>query len=139
MESRTIGRYIRDHSEPNETVAVLGSEPEIYFYSHRRSATSHIYVFALTEAHENVMAMQEEFTRQIDQANPRYIVLIPSAWAFRQVSVQYVFDWFSKVMPRYEEVGMIDIDKDGSKYRWDKELGDGRPASQDYIVVLRRK
>jgi len=30
------------HTNPTDTIAVLGSEPEIYFYSHRHSATGYI-------------------------------------------------------------------------------------------------
>jgi len=45
LESVRIGTYLREHSEPNDTIAVLGSEPEIYFYSHRHSTTGYIYTY----------------------------------------------------------------------------------------------
>ena len=39
-ESLEIAKYIERTSKPEETVYVLGSEPQIFFYSNRRSATS---------------------------------------------------------------------------------------------------
>jgi hypothetical protein len=33
-----LARYISDHSSPASRVAILGFEPEIYFYAHRHAA-----------------------------------------------------------------------------------------------------
>src|SRR5262249_58180156 len=38
-ESVEVARYIRERSAPGDRIAVVGSEPQIYFYAHRRSAT----------------------------------------------------------------------------------------------------
>src|SRR5258706_60187 len=38
-----IADYIKSNSGKNTRIAVVGSEPEIYFYSHRRSATGSLY------------------------------------------------------------------------------------------------
>src|SRR5262249_15439771 len=32
-ESIRIAEYLPDHSNPSDTIAILGSEPQIYFYS----------------------------------------------------------------------------------------------------------
>lgn len=48
-ESLEIGRFIRENSAENDRIAVIGSEPQIYFYSDRRAATGHIYTYALME------------------------------------------------------------------------------------------
>src|SRR4029434_4286368 len=39
VESVRIAEYLRKHTTRNDTIAVLGSEPQIYFYSDRHSAT----------------------------------------------------------------------------------------------------
>jgi hypothetical protein len=38
-ESIEVARFLREHTAPDETIAVLGSEPQIYFYAKRRSAS----------------------------------------------------------------------------------------------------
>src|SRR5208283_691169 len=41
VEAVAAAQLLRDHSAPDARVAVFGSEPEIYFYAHRRSATGY--------------------------------------------------------------------------------------------------
>ena len=48
-EAEVVANYIRDNSTPSARVAVIGSEPEIYFLSRRHSATSYIYTYGLLE------------------------------------------------------------------------------------------
>ena len=38
-ETARVGDYLKAHAPQDAPIAVLGSEPEIYFYSHRRGAT----------------------------------------------------------------------------------------------------
>jgi 4-amino-4-deoxy-L-arabinose transferase-like glycosyltransferase len=49
-ESIRIAEYLREHTSLSDTIAVLGSEPQIYFYSNRHSATGYIYAYGLMEA-----------------------------------------------------------------------------------------
>jgi hypothetical protein len=51
VESVEIGRYIKEHSAPDARVAVIGSEPQIYFYAHRHSASGFIYMYDLVQLH----------------------------------------------------------------------------------------
>ena len=60
LESFEVARYIRNHSKKNDRIAVLGSEPQIYFFSHRKSATRHIYMYPLMERHAYARKMQAE-------------------------------------------------------------------------------
>ena len=41
VETEEIGRWIRQHSSDEARIAVLGSEPELFFYAHRHSATGY--------------------------------------------------------------------------------------------------
>jgi hypothetical protein len=59
-EAVTIADYIRTNSPSSATVAILGSEPEIYFYANRHSATGYIYNVALLERQQFAKDMQEE-------------------------------------------------------------------------------
>ena len=68
-ESLEVGKYIRDHSEEKDRIAVLGSEPEIYFYSKRQAATRHIYMFPLMEPHVYALDMQDELIKEIEYGN----------------------------------------------------------------------
>src|SRR5207244_12207014 len=75
-ESVKIADYLRDHTSPDDTIAVLGSEPEIYFYAQRHSATGYIYTYGLMEPQKYARQMQEEMIHEIERARPKYLVSV---------------------------------------------------------------
>jgi hypothetical protein len=75
-ESVTIVEYVRDHTSSNETIAVLGSEPQIYFYSQRHSTTGYIYTYGLMEPQKYAQQMQQETIREIERARPKYLISV---------------------------------------------------------------
>jgi len=54
--------------EPGERIAVLGSEPQIYFYAKRRSATGYIYTYPLMEPQPYSKQMATEFKQEVEGA-----------------------------------------------------------------------
>ena len=91
-----IGDYLRTNSAPTATIAVLGSEPEIYFYSRRHSATGYIYMYPLMEAQEYAQKMQEEAIHEIESARPEYVVFVkePHSWLRSAGSKENLFEWW---------------------------------------------
>lgn len=76
LESVQMAQAIRDHSKPDALVAVVGSEPEIYFYSQRHSATGYIYTYPLMESQPYAGTMQKEMIDQIETNRPEFIVMV---------------------------------------------------------------
>ncbi len=74
-ESLAVAEYIRNHSSETDTIAVIGSEPQIYFYANRKSATGYIYMYGLMELQAYAAQMQKEMIQEIESAKPRYIVI----------------------------------------------------------------
>ena len=54
----------------------LGSEPEIYFYSHRHSATGYIYTYGLMEPQKYAHQMQQEMIHEIERASPKDLMSV---------------------------------------------------------------
>ena len=67
-DAMTIADYIKTNAPKGAEVAVLGSEPEIYFYSWRHSATGYIYMYPMMEQHAFALKMQEEMIGEIERA-----------------------------------------------------------------------
>jgi hypothetical protein len=84
LEAVAVADYIKNHAGKDARVAVIGSEPEIYFYAQRRSVTDYIYTYALGEPQPFALQMQDEMIRDIEAANPEYIVAVnvPGSWLF---------------------------------------------------------
>ena len=101
-ESVRIARYLREHTDPNDTIAVLGSEPQIYFYANRHSATGYIYIYGLMEPHQYAARMQQEMAQEIEAAHPKYVVFvaISTSWLGRPDSEHILIDWFNDYSAR---------------------------------------
>ncbi len=140
-ESVKIGEYIRTQSSPSDTIAVLGSEPQIYFYSKRYSATGYIYTYGLMEPHPYAHQMQQEMIREIETARPKFLVLVVvnKSWLAGRDSDQTIFRWADSFCDaNYEEVGLVNISDRGTDYYFS-----GRPANvtptAEHILIYRRK
>lgn len=140
-ESIKIGDYIREQSNPEDKIAVLGSEPQIYFYSKRLSATGYIYTYALMEPQPYARQMQQEMIREIETNRPRFLVLIviSKSWLAGRDSEQTILRWAdSYCEAQYEEVGLINIFDRGTDYYFSSRPAGITPAP-DHILIYRRK
>lgn len=145
VECREIGRYIRDHSPPGATVAVLGSEPEIYFYAHRHSATGYIYMYDFFEHQPYAESMQKEMIEQIEAARPEYMVdvnLLISWDVWRNpehVSSSPIVRWAGRYVTQlYDPAGLI-VFKPDSDYFWGQDAVKHSPGGSQFVHVFKRK
>ena len=144
-ESLEIAEYLKQNSSPDDTVAVIGSEPQIYFYSNRRAATSYLYVYQLMEPCDYALAtqMQTEMIQEIESAKPEWIVFVSvqGSWIKRPDSVTIIFDWVMGYVENfYDTVGIIDMPPyEQTIYRWNEQAADYTPAAVHWIAVYKRK
>ena len=142
-ESVAVGEYLREHAAPDARIAVLGSEPQVYFYSQRLSASSHIYTYALMEQHPYALQMQNEMIADIEAARPEYVVVFTVAvsWLRTDRSPTRLFDWWDQYGPQnYATVGIVDIISNRETvYKWDSEAAAYNPRSSNTIHILKRK
>ena len=102
-EAITAADYLRSKTAPQTRIAILGSEPEIYFYSHRHSATGYIYMYGLMEPQPYALRMQEELIRDLEANRPAYIVDVdvPTSWLMRDNSATRILDWWDAYRPQH--------------------------------------
>ena len=111
-ESLKIAEYVKANSSSDDTIAILGSEPQIFFYTNRRSATSYIYMYPLMEPQPYALQMQEEMIQQIETAKPKFLIFVNvfTSWLTQPTSEKMIFDWFQKYQEKYYRlIGVIDI------------------------------
>jgi hypothetical protein len=142
-ESLEIAEYIERNSSPEDTVAILGSEPQICFYSGRRSATRYIYTYPLMDRNEYTITLQKEMIQEIDSARPKFMVFVSvqSSWIQREESILNILEWawlYSESF--YETAGVIEIRPDGRSFsRWNAQAANYTPVSDVWVAVFRRK
>ncbi|HVC98378.1 MAG TPA: glycosyltransferase family 39 protein [Pirellulales bacterium] len=143
VESVPIADYLRSHSTPDDRVAVVGSEPQIYFLSRRTSATGYIYTYPLMEPQPFARRMQEDMAREIEASRPALVVLVnvPASWLAKPGSDPFIYEWAERfVRAEYEPAGLVDIlSQERTEYHWGREAAGARPRSPIHVWILRRK
>ena len=138
-----VARYIRENSSKDNTIAVLGSEPQIYFYSQRHSATGYIYMYALMEKRPYALEMQREMANQIESASPKFMIFVHVfvSWIPEEYSENFIFSWFEQYVQKYYyRVGVVDIfPSPPAVYNWGKEASAYEPHSDAWISIFQRK
>jgi Dolichyl-phosphate-mannose-protein mannosyltransferase len=120
-EAIVLGDYLRANSSPDVRIAVLGSEPEIYFYARRHSATGYIYTYPLIEHQPFALEMQQQMRDEIQAAQPRFIVQVRTwtSWLSRPGSLDRIDKMAEKLMPRdYKVIGTCEVFADQSRVKW---------------------
>jgi hypothetical protein len=142
IEAPEIARYIQAHTDPVDRIAVLGSEPELYFYANRKSATGYIYTYALMEEQQYSTRMQDEMIDEVTVAHPKYIVYvaIPTSWLARN-SKEKILTWSEAYLNQcYDLVGIADIlSETETRWVWDTDIAGYTPQSQHALYTFRSK
>jgi 4-amino-4-deoxy-L-arabinose transferase-like glycosyltransferase len=143
IEAVEVGREIAKRTAPGDRIAVLGSEPEIYFYANRRSATGYIYTYPLMESQKYAARMQDEMRREIEKAHPKFLVFakITASWLPRPDSDKRIIDWGERYVTKcFDLVGIADIySRETSAILWDEKARGYEPRSQALLYTFRRK
>ena len=108
-EAVAAAGLVREHSDDDARVAVIGSEPEIYFYARRHSATGYIFTYPLMEPQPYALAMQYEMAREIESARPEYLIYVPyqTSWLQQPGSSHYLAGWLEAYVGKhYTKLGV---------------------------------
>ncbi len=141
VESLEIAEYLQAHTDPDERIAVVGSEPQLFFYAKRRSVSPYIYMYSLMEEHPFALKMQTEFISHIEAYQPKYMVFVwtPTSWLFLEKSQTLLIDWFQSYNTRYRVVGLVEIyPGQPHKSYWGSTLQRVQRQSDFFVTVLER-
>jgi hypothetical protein len=109
--SQMIAGIIKEKTAREDRIAIVGSEPQFLFYSQRRSATSFIYTFSLTEDQLFAEQFRLEMIRQIESATPKLLVfthVIPE-WYKKSRGEEELNKWFfSFTKSKYTQIARFE-------------------------------
>jgi len=114
-EALRVAEYVRANSTPQANIAVIGSEPEIYFYAKRHSATGYIYMYPLMEFHAYALKMQEEMIQEVEKARPEFVVFVSvsQSWLQQESSHLRLQNWWAEYgTAHYELVRTTEINEE---------------------------
>jgi hypothetical protein len=142
-EAWEISEYINTNSKPEDGLVVVGSEPEIYFYTKKNCPSRHAYFSALVESVPEHKEWQREFSRDVEKAKPRYFIFFNHKISLlvQANTDHYVFDWMKQYIDsNYKLIGLVDmIDGQHSVYKWKEQLNNYRPVAENVVYIFERK
>jgi hypothetical protein len=142
VESVEVGRYLKEHTAPDARIAVIGSEPQIYFYAHRHSASGFIYMYDLVQLHHYAGQFQRDMIGEIEAARPQYLVmvLVSSSWSDWPGADPTLKEWGGRYTRQfYERTGSVYIYPTRSDYLWDSASKIERNDTAFIVDVYKRK
>ena len=142
-EAETVSAFIDRNSKPDAQIAVLGSEPEIYFLARRHSATGYIYVYPLMEPQPFAHEMQVEMIREIETNSPEFVVFVNQnfSWVQAPQSDVTIFKWWNDYKTNYATAGLVEQHWPyPSQFFWGADAGvHGKLKSTGLEIYQRRE
>ncbi len=142
VESIKIAKFLKNNTTKTDKIAVIGSEPQIYFYADRYPATGYIYTYNLVEIHSFALQMQKEMANEIEKNKPKYILFvdISLSWLTRPNSEKYIFTWAKQYLDKnYKIVGLIDLVQNKfSSLKVRDQLINYQPQSKNIVFIYER-
>ena len=93
-----FAQRIEEVTPENKPVFIFGSEPELLFYAHRRSATRYIFLFPLYGPYGDAREKQLAAAAQVESANPSTAIYFPNLLFLTSGTDQYFTDWSRSYM-----------------------------------------
>ena len=141
-ETKKLSDYIKRNSTEGDQIVVVGSEPQVHFYTKLSSPSRHTFLAFLVSNHPKENEWHEELKSDIENAEPRYMLMVwhPMSWAFREGADDSIVNWlnnYGKIY--YKPVAYADLVSPSTKYVWGDEAKNYQPTSDKYLVLLERK
>ena len=150
-EAPQLGAWIAANSEPTDRFFVYGSEPQLFFYANRPSASRYIFVYPLTMPLPAAAERQREALADFDAARPLFVV---ATFAFGSILEQpgtppelktglrerlgRDYD-LTAVVPYFEDRSTQILLGDRARAIWEAQpLWDGATPWAAYVVWKRR-
>jgi hypothetical protein len=138
-EMKDIGLMLPNLTQPTDKMAILGSEPQIFFYANRMAATGFLYHFPLIEPQKYAENMSKQFTQETEKSNPTIFIYNHQLTfdGYNQLTYNYLQAWKKNFCKDYEMIGKVyrDLSKpySPSDLRW-KHLN--QDISSDSLVMI---
>lgn len=139
-ETEIVAHYVQAHTRLHDTVAVIGAEPQIYFYANRHSATGYLYSYPWVERQPYALKMQQQAIQEIVAAHPECVIVMNKE-VLTDPGPALVRRWFTEYAAReLNLVGAVAARSPGKMdYVWGKKARTYRPPTPYCFWIYQRK
>jgi hypothetical protein len=136
-----VAEYLKRHVPAKATFAVLGSEPELLFYAHRRSVTGYIYMYDLVQPQPFRARMAGEMIHEVEQGHPDYVVFVNVIYSwlpYTHEDFDQIRNWFMQYTEsQYDPYGVVTFPP--NVYVWGPDCLKRVPLGHRFLVIFQRK
>jgi len=145
VAAQVYGKYIDENSKPDDKIAILGSEPEIYFYSKRRAATGFVYTYEMMKEHPHVHEFETQMISEIEAAKPKFIIYVNVGTSWFSVKINNIdttiYHWgFQYINDNYQRIGIVSVNNGNeASYCWDTPQSPCNQNADNWMGIYKRK
>lgn len=141
QESYVVGNKIKSMSKQGDSILVLGSEPQLLFYSQLPSISQHMHYYQLVDGGSQNDSLQSELITKVEKSKPKYLVFVRNNFSWLEKDPKNkLFQWMDKIIPFYNLKGFVNTYPDkASEYFWDAEATQDKMGSGDIIFLFELK
>ncbi|HWF19669.1 MAG TPA: glycosyltransferase family 39 protein [Verrucomicrobiae bacterium] len=138
-ESETVAKHVAEMTSPDDTVYVAGSEPQILFYAHRRSATRFIIAYPLMIPTPLASLYQKEAMADLEKRRPKVMVFatMSQSWLQQDGTPPEFLAYLKNLMRDHYDLAGGSV-RDGNEWRWKEPIGP-QDVPHATLLLLRRK
>jgi 4-amino-4-deoxy-L-arabinose transferase-like glycosyltransferase len=141
QESFIVGNKIKSMSQPGDSILVLGSEPQILFYSKLPSITEHMHYYQLVDGGTHNDSLQQILINKAERSKPRFLVFSRTGYSWLNKKPENIlFNWLNPFLQEnYSLIGMANVDKErATTYLWDKDVSYDKMTNESLLLFLRK-
>lgn len=75
-ESVDLAQYILERTTPDDSIFIIGSEPQVLLYAKRKSASSFVMFYPLMASYPRYKEFQQKVWEEINNIRPKYVITI---------------------------------------------------------------
>lgn len=137
QELAEIGAELKRRSNPTDSIAIIGSEPELLLSADRRSALSHLFFQGVVQPHARRAEFQQQIREELWGRRPRFVVLPGGQYEHLKDDplVKEIIAWLPK---EYHTIGVVDIYPNKSQFIWDPPPERAVPQTLFWVIVMER-
>ncbi|MFZ1705166.1 MAG: glycosyltransferase family 39 protein [Saprospiraceae bacterium] len=140
QESYIMGNKIQKMSTKGDSILVLGSEPQILFYSKLPSISEHMHYYQLVDGGSQNEKLQRDLINRGDNSKPRFVVFSRVGYSWLNTNQDSaLFTWISKFLQQnYKLIGMANMSpQKPTEYFWDDEATYEKMSEESLLLFER--
>jgi hypothetical protein len=135
QEMAEIGREPKKRSNPSDSIANIGSEPELLLSADRSSTLSHLFFQGVVQRHARYHQFQQQTREELWDRRPWFVVL-PRGQFEHLKDDPLVKEIVARLPKDYHTICVVDPAEKKSNITWDPPPDQAPPKTLFWVIVM---